>query len=136
MLGVTLRHPLRSIVSGAPAVVAPWVDLRTAARRLTADVIGVLLVEDRRGLLGILSERDIVRALADGADPDVERVRDVMTDDLATLDADDTVMDAALVMATQEIRHVIVVEDQQVIGVASVRDVLAVVSEEAAVAPG
>jgi signal-transduction protein with cAMP-binding, CBS, and nucleotidyltransferase domain len=135
MLGVTLRHPLRAIVSGAPAVVEPWVSLRTAARRLTADVIGVLLVEDARGLLGIVSERDIVRSLAEGADPDAERVRDVMTDDLAALDGDATVMDAALVMATQEIRHVVVVEAEQAVGVVSVRDLLAVVVEEAAAAP-
>lgn len=135
MLGVRMQDPLRSIVAGAPAVVEPWVSLREAARGLTAETIGVLLAEDPRGLLGIVSERDIVRALAEGADPDAERVRDVMTYDVVKLDADDTIREAAIAMAEQEIRHVAVVEGQNVIGVVSVRDVLAVVIAESEAAP-
>lgn len=129
MLGVRMTDPLRNIVSGAPAVIEPWVTLRQAATGLTAETIGVLLVEDPRGLLGIVSERDIVRALAEGADPDVERVRDVMTYDLVKLEVEVTVEDAAAAMANEEIRHVAVVDGQIVIGVVSVRDLLSVVIE-------
>jgi CBS domain-containing protein len=130
MLGVSMRDPVRTIVSGAPATIAPVATLRAAAEELTADLGGILGVEYPRGVLGVVSERDIVRALAEGGSPDGDRVRDVMTDDVATVDVDATIADAAAAMMAAEIRHLAVTDGRDLVGVISVRDVVAVVLEE------
>ena len=79
----------------------------------------------------LLSERDIVAGIAVGADPDEALVDHVMTDYVVTVTADDSILDAADRMLINEIRHLPVVEGDQVIGVVSERDLLAVLANDA-----
>jgi CBS domain-containing protein len=88
----------------------------------------VLVYEDDR-LSGILTERDILRAVADGLD-DATRVRDRMTANPETLDADDTTEHAAVLMIHGGFRHLPVVEQGDVVGVLSIRDLMRVVLED------
>ena len=132
MLGVTMQSPVRSIVSTVAATIAPTATLREAAEELAAELVGILVVEDPRGVLGVVSERDIVRALAEGGSPDIDRVRDVMTEELATVDADATIVAAAQAMMAAEIRHLAVASGKDLVGVVSVRDVVNVMLEETA----
>ena len=130
MLGVTLSDPIRSLVGVVVATIEPTATLRAAADVLTDEAIGLLVVKDPRGTLGVVSERDIVRALSEGADPDDDRVEDHMTDDLATLDADRPIADAADAMMAAQIRHLVVTDDGELVGLVSIRDVVSVVLEE------
>lgn len=130
LLGVRLIDPIGSLTAGAPASVGSTITLRQAAEELASEWIGLAVVADHRGVLGVVSERDIVQALAEGADPDVARVIDVMTDDVASVPADATVAEAADVMTANEIRHLAVTEDGEIAGVVSIRDIVGVMLEE------
>jgi CBS domain-containing protein len=77
-----------------------------------------------------LSERDIVRALADGADPDTVWAVDVMSEELVTVGADDVVIDVALRLVAENLRHVAVTERGDIVGVVSARDVFPIVTND------
>ncbi len=64
LLGVRLIDPVGSLTVGAPASVGPTITLRRAAEELASEWIGLAVVADHRGVLGVVSERDIVQALA------------------------------------------------------------------------
>lgn len=116
---------VRVLLGRAPVTIATNATLREGAAALTEESIGVILVSGaHRGAL--VSERDIVRALADGADPDTEQVGNVMTLDVLTVGPEETISDVTGRMLESEIRHVPVVEGDHVIGVVSARDLLAV----------
>jgi CBS domain-containing protein len=132
MLGIRPTDPIGSMVSTPVATVRPTATLRDAARLLTADRVGLLVVIDHRGVRGVLSERDLVAAVADGEDVEVERVADYLVDDLVTVDEKTTVEEAARTMSEAELRHLTVARDGEVIGVVSIRDVVAALLEEAA----
>lgn len=98
--------------------------LRRAATLLADNQIGLLVV--RRGALavGVISERDIVRALAEGADVNDTRVDEVMTEDLAGVHADASLHEAVTVMTANGIRHLLIRNEGRVEGVLSARDIL------------
>ena len=106
--------------------IAMTATLREAAMELTEEQVGSLIVRNGQNVSGILTEVDIVRALADDADPDEERVRDHMTDTVVTIDGGEDTEAAWSLMKQHEIRHLLVTEGDVPIGVLSIRDVLRV----------
>ena len=131
MLGIRLSDPVRTLVGDPVATIGPSATLREAAETLASDGVGLLVVVDTRGVLGVLSERDIVNAVAEGADLDDERVRARLADDVVTIDEDASISDAAATMASAEIRHLGVTRQGDIYGVVSVRDVVNVLLEGA-----
>jgi CBS domain-containing protein len=121
---------VRSLLHRPAVEVALRDTLRSVARTLTEESVGVAVVvahhELGRGAhaVGVISERDVVAALADGADPDEIWAEDVMTEDLASAAPDDPVLAAARCMLDNEIRHLPVVEGDAIVGVISIRDAL------------
>jgi CBS domain-containing protein len=106
--------------------IEPTAALDTAIKTLAAHRIGALLVfgPDRR-VIGILSERDIVRALAEqGADVLSKPLSQVMTRKVVTCGQTETVGTIMERMTTGKFRHVPVVEQDQVVGVISIGDVV------------
>lgn len=104
--------------------------LRNVAGVLARAGIGAALVERRGRTVGIVSERDLVWALADGADADAEWSADVMSRDLVTADADDSILATAFRMIDGRVRHLAITRDDQIVGVVSSRDVFAVLAED------
>lgn len=95
------------------------------ARMMRAGDVGAVVVADEdRHLIGILTDRDIVvRVVAEGLDPRATRVRSVCSRrSLNVLRGDDTVDDAVRVMREHAVRRVPVVEDGTVVGVVSLGD--------------
>jgi CBS domain-containing protein len=109
--------------------VDPSLPVTEVAKRMVAKDVGAVLVFDDEGLCGILTERDVLRAVADGMD-DATLVRDRMTPNPETLDADDTTEHAAVLMIHGGFRHLPVVEQGEVVGVLSIRDLMRVVLED------
>ena len=106
--------------------IEPTATLETAVRTLAKHKIGALLVlgPDRR-VVGILSERDIVRVLAEqGAGGLTQPLAQVMTRKIVTCSQSDTVDVLMERMTTGKFRHLPVVEQDQVIGVVSIGDVV------------
>ncbi|QCO15923.1 CBS domain-containing protein [Azospirillum brasilense] len=107
------------------ASILPSESIRTAARALTDRRIGALVVCDRRGrLAGILSERDIVRAVAmHGADALDMPVEDLMTRQVKTCRPEDTIKDVMQMMTLRRHRHVPVCNEAgDLAGVISIGD--------------
>lgn len=111
-------------VMHTPVIVAPAsVSLREAARVLRDANIGALALVDGEEPVGILSERDIVRAVADGADVDQVWVADVASQDPRYLTPVDTKETALTIMHEAGVRHLPVVDEGQLVGMVSLRDV-------------
>jgi CBS domain-containing protein len=98
--------------------------LLDAAGRMHCYQIGALPVYEQHRLIGIVTERDMVAALAEGADPKRTRVADYMTELPVTISPDDDVKVAAHRMAELGVRHLPVVDGQYLVGMLSMRDLL------------
>jgi CBS domain-containing protein len=107
--------------------------LRDAATRMTEKGIGAAVVIDEE-YPGprIISERDILNSLGRGQDPDAERVADHMSDTLIAASPEWSLERAAMEMAQRHIRHLVVVESGELIGMLSMRDIVRVWTSEGA----
>ena len=104
--------------------VAPEDTLGEVAERMTRENVGAVIVKDHGRLIGILTERDMLRAMASRVHTSDARVRQWMTSDPITASADMDLDEAAQVMLDNGFRHLPVLEGQNVIGVVSLRRVL------------
>ena len=108
----------------APVTASPSESLRSAARRLIEEEIGALVVYGSVGPIGIFSERDLARAIADDVDVELEQVKDYMTQAPLLVDQDEAITTGISRMNEFGVRHLIVTEDGDVVGVVSMRDVV------------
>jgi CBS domain-containing protein len=104
-------------------MVAPEDTLGEAAAKMTEKGIGAVVVSDFGRIIGILSERDIMRAVADRIHSSEARVREWMTADPITATTDTSVEEAGRTMLDNGFRHLPVVEGERAIGMLSIRDV-------------
>ncbi len=106
---------------------APSASVREAAKLMSENHIGALLVMDEGRLAGIFTERDALnRVLADGRDPDSTPLSEVMTRDPVTLSPQTAVTQALRLMGEVGFRHLPVVENDKVYGIISLRDFVGV----------
>ena len=107
--------------------ITPGRSLREAARFMTEHNVGaVVIIDPEEPGPGIVTERDVVRSLGAGEDPDSELVRDHLTANATFADADWNLEDAADAMARGGFRHLVVVEDGELAGIISMRDLIQV----------
>src|SRR5579859_988757 len=88
-------EPIHDLIRSGVDGIAPEATLREVAELLTGEDVGLLAVFGPEGMLGVISERDIAAALADGADPDLVTASEVMTEGPVCIDQDDSVLFAA-----------------------------------------
>lgn len=117
-------------------VVGPEHTLRQAAQLMSARGIGsaVVIDPDSSGV-GIMTERDVLNAIGAGLDPDVERAASHITWDVVYASPDWTLKEAAVAMARGGFRHLVVLDDSEVLGVISVRDIMRVWARNLAETP-
>lgn len=125
MTDPTPETSLRDVVQRGTVTVPPAATLRDAAVVMEREEVGAVVVVVDGRAAGVLSERDVVGAVANGEDVDDVRAGDVMAVDVVSASVDDTVADAAESMLAGNIRHLPVVDGDAVAGVVSIRDVLA-----------
>jgi len=106
--------------------------LKAAAMRMRDHNVSSLAVFVRNQIAGIVTERDLTRAIADGADPATTEVRDYMTQGAVEISPDTDVSQAAAMMLLLGARHLPVVEGGRVIGMVSARDLLHALTRAAA----
>ena len=92
-------------------------------RMLESEVASVAVCEQDR-LVGIFTERDVLRLAGEGTDFRTLPVGDVMTEHLYTVAPDDDLLDAAALMQEKRIRHLPVLQDGNVLGILGIREVL------------
>ena len=120
------RHRVQSLCSG-PAVYVHGSDtLEEVARTLATNDRGVALVRGvEQAFEGLVSERDLVRVIADGSDLGTTRADEVMTEEVVTIPRGTEIHEAVQVMIDAGIRHLVVMDgDERPMGVISSRDVL------------
>ena len=111
--------------------VEPGLGLKPVAERMDAKDVGAVLVLEGGRLVGILTERDILRAVAAGI-TDETLVSDWMTRDPETMEPDETTRQAAVLMIHGGFRHMPIVDGDEVVGMLSIRDLMRIVLEDAA----
>ncbi|MET0512006.1 MAG: CBS domain-containing protein [Thermoleophilaceae bacterium] len=111
--------------------VEPGARVTEIAQRMVERDVGAVLVLEGQRLVGILTERDILRAVARGLD-DSSAVADWMTRDPDTLEADESTRHAATLMIHGGYRHLPVMEKDEVVGMLSIRDLMRIVLDDSA----
>ena len=105
--------------------VGPAHTLREASRLMSAHRVGAAVVTDHdHSGIGILTERDILDSVGAGQDPDSERVADHRTGDVVFASPEWTLEQAASAMVRGNFRHLIVIDDGEVTGLLSMRDIV------------
>lgn len=104
--------------------VAPEDTLGQAAEAMVERGVGSAVVSDFGRLIGILTERDLLRAVAGRVHSSEARVREWMTQEPVTASVTTELEEAARTMLDQGFRHLPVVDDDRAIGIVSIRDVV------------
>ena len=123
---VVREHMSRNLLS-----VDPGETITEVAQRMVERNLGAVLVLDGGRLVGIMTERDVLRAVARGLHVDAP-VAEYMTKDPETIAPDDTTQHAAVLMIHGGFRHLPVVERDDVVGILSIRDLMRVALEDSA----
>jgi CBS domain-containing protein len=116
-----LKHKGRAVMTSPPTIT-----LLEVARRLAQRRIGAMVVVDARGeLVGIISERDIIRALSEvGADCLERPAAEVMTRHVVTCQETDTLDELMAMMTARRFRHLPVLTEGDLVGIISIGDVV------------
>ena len=109
--------------------IEPEAELGEAARRMASRGVGAVVVLDGDRLVGILTERDVLKAVAAGIRPEA-RVSEWMTRHPETVESDDSTDHAAALMIHGGFRHLPVVEEGRIAGILSIRDLMRVALED------
>ncbi len=110
--------------------IAPSATMLDAVDALSGGDVGVVAVMERGKVLGVVSERDVVGAIAHRRPLDTTLAIDLASKDLAWCDADATVTEVANEMSERFIRHVLVERNGKLVGIVSARDLLGYYASE------
>jgi len=121
---------VRELVGGNVIWVKPDATLRQAADEMVSTSVGSVAVEVDGALEGILTERDILRAVSEDADVDREPVSSWMTEYPDTINPEVDVVEAANLMLATGFRHLPVKDGGVVLGVISIKDVLWAITDQ------
>ena len=117
--------PVDVLIADTVVCVAPTDTLREVASVLISNSIGAVVVGSQDSPAGILSEHDIVRAVADGVDP-ATTAADIAHTELFWTQSSNTVAAVATQMMDQYVRHILVEDSGRMAGIVSARDLLGV----------
>jgi CBS domain-containing protein len=115
-LGEIMTHDLLAV--------APEDTLGEAAQRMADENVGSAVVLDHGRLIGIVTERDLLRAMAGRVHPSEARVREWMTGDPVVASETTTTAEAARLMLDHGFRHLPIVNGERTLGIVSLRDVV------------
>ncbi|MFC3572562.1 CBS domain-containing protein [Streptomyces yaanensis] len=114
---------VRDIMTAEPVTVEPQASVESVAQVMRDQNIGAVLVTEGDELRGLVSDRDlVVRALAEGADPEETTVARACSDDLITISPDEDLDRAVQLMREHHVRRIPVVEGGHPVGIVSLGD--------------
>jgi CBS domain-containing protein len=120
---------VKDLMTSDPTTVAPETSVFEAAERMAREDVGPLPVVDNDGLVGIVTDRDlVVRVLAQGRDPKSTTVREVASQEPVTVSADDDLVTTLELLAKHQVRRVPVVDGNRLVGIVAPADVAREVS--------
>lgn len=104
-------------------VAKPIVTLREASKVMGEMNMGSLVVMEDDKIVGIITSTDILKAIGDGKDPDKTLVKDVMSKDVITIQADEDVSKAVEIMVQHKIKRLPVMMNDKLVGIITVSDI-------------
>ena len=116
--------PVSELIEECVVRAPPEATLTDVACLLVSANIGVVVLGAEDKVIGIVSERDIARAVAEGRNPATTQALDVASTSLIWCDANATVAEIAAEMMDRYVRHLLVEVDGQLVGIVSARDLL------------
>jgi signal-transduction protein with cAMP-binding, CBS, and nucleotidyltransferase domain len=124
---------VRDGMSEVSVTVGPSHTLRQAAAAMVARNVGAaLVIDDEAPTAGIITERDLMLSVGAGEDPDVEPVAGHMTESVITASPDWSLEQAAAEMSRRGVRHLVVFDAGEVVGILSMRDIVRVWTSDGA----
>ena len=115
---------VRDIMTKNVAYINPNSTVVEAAQLMQKHNVGVIPVMDQNGILGMVTDRDIVvRNIAHGNNPQNTPVKDVMSSQVTTVSPDMDVNDVSAIMADKQIRRVPVMEGSRIVGIVALGDI-------------
>ena len=113
---------IRELMSRDVRTVAPSQSIKDAAHIMNSIDVGSIPVVDNQRLVGVITDRDIVlRSVAKGQNLD-QKISDIMTTNITTVTPDTEVHEAANIMATNQIRRLPVIENENLVGIVAIGD--------------
>jgi CBS domain-containing protein len=116
--------PVRMFASDAVIALPPATTLQALADELAGDQIGLVVLGSVGDVEAVISERDVVRAVAEGLDPLDTAAEAVASTNIVWCDETATVKEVAAVMMAEYVRHVLLEADGKLVGIVSARDLL------------
>jgi CBS domain-containing protein len=120
---------LRDVAVRHLVTVAPSSTLRRAAKAMTDRGVGCAVVVENEKVSGIITERDVLRAIASDTDVDTETVTSVMTPDVISGAPGWPILKAVKTMNDGGFRHLLVMEMEEPVGIVSLRDLMESMAE-------
>ena len=118
-----MAQSIREIMTADPRTVETGATVAEAAREMRDGDVGSVVVIENGAVVGIVTDRDIaVRVVAQGLDPDATRVSEVATMRPVTLTVDQSVDDANRLVREQNVRRIVVLQDNRAAGIVSLGD--------------
>ncbi len=115
---------LQRLIGGHPHTCGPDLTVEEAARSMHAAGVGSVGVVEADQLVGILTERDVLRVVAAQADPSTETVRNWMSSPVSTFDPETSVDRAAMYVLRRGHRHLPITDGEKLVGILSMRDLM------------
>jgi CBS domain-containing protein len=116
--------PVTAFVADTVARIGPTANLYEIADALSAAEISALVVGNGDDAVAVVTERDLVHALAARSDPATTTAGDIGHSSLIWCDVEATVAEVALKMMDEYVRHILVEDDGRLVGIVSARDLL------------
>jgi signal-transduction protein with cAMP-binding, CBS, and nucleotidyltransferase domain len=130
-----MAQTVREIMTQHPVTLPRSASITEAAKRMRDDDIGDVIVMDDGDMCGLVTDRDIVvRAVAEGADPQFTKVDEICTHELVTVGPDDSLQQTVQLMRERAVRRVPVVEGGRPVGIVSLGDLAIELDEHSGLA--
>jgi len=130
-----MAQTVREIMTENPVTLPRSASISEAAKRMRDDDIGDVIVMDDGDMCGLVTDRDIVvRAVAEGADPQFTKVDEICTHELVTVGPDDSLQQTVRLMRERAVRRVPVVDGGRPVGIVSLGDLAIELDERSGLA--
>ena len=118
-----MAQKVRDVMTQNPVTMPRTAAVTEAAKRMRDEDIGDVIVMNDGDMCGLVTDRDIVvRAVAEGADPQFTKLGEICSGDVVTVGPDDSIEAAVRVMRERAVRRVPVVEGNRPVGIVSIGD--------------
>jgi len=122
---LTSKASVSSVMRSPPVAAAPSETVASVAEKMVMENIGAIIIMSGEVPVGIVTERDMVeKVLRWGKDPRMTSVRDIMSPNIVTIEADESVIEALRMMRDRKIRRLAVARDGELVGIVTERRLL------------